>query len=345
MDIVFDFFIGIAKVLGAFALLALVVMFVIRFARNTFTLAGGAPYGAIPYISSKNTILVFNLSGPVLTDPTTVSPWARRFASFGEELKLALMAAANNDAIKGVVVRCSTPGGSPVGSQLIAEGIEACKEKKPVFVHVTDMCASGGVWALCGATRIFAARDAIVGSIGVRGASLVRYSGVTELGSGLLGGHIRAKSVTVETMHRGKGKIFGSPFEAEDPEVRKHYEHHLETMYGRFLERVASARRTSVEKLRSLGALMFEAPDAVHYGLIDAVGTYEEAKVALAKELGVPVQECFFLKTRKVGRFGPSLSPSALLSGGAGSHTAMHELRAALRQESVLTVAPMFLSE
>ena len=68
---------------------------------------------------------------------------------------------------KAVIVSIDSPGGTVVGSESLYEGLRRLAEKKPVVAVVQGLAASGGYVAAIGTDRIFAHRNAIVGSIGV----------------------------------------------------------------------------------------------------------------------------------------------------------------------------------
>lgn len=77
---------------------------------------------------------------------------------------------ADDDNVKGLVLRVNSPGGSVFGSDLIGEALNYFKSKgKPFAVSMGDYAASGGYWISCQADRIFADPMTITGSIGIFG--------------------------------------------------------------------------------------------------------------------------------------------------------------------------------
>ena len=77
---------------------------------------------------------------------------------------------ADDDKIKGLVLRVNSPGGSAFGSDQIGEALDYFQsKKKPLAVSMGDYAASGGYWISCGADRIFADPLTITGSIGIFG--------------------------------------------------------------------------------------------------------------------------------------------------------------------------------
>ena len=89
---------------------------------------------------------------------------------------------AKNDAVKAVVIRIDSPGGSPLASDLIWHELMELRKKKPVIASVGGMAASGGYYIAAGAQRIIAEPGSIVGSIGVFGGKLVLGPALSEVG-------------------------------------------------------------------------------------------------------------------------------------------------------------------
>ena len=94
----------------------------------------------------------------------------------------ALRALAANDAVKAVVLRIDSGGGSALASELIWRTVAEVKAKKPVFVSMSDVAASGGYYIASGATKIFALPDTLTGSIGVIGGKLAIAGALARVG-------------------------------------------------------------------------------------------------------------------------------------------------------------------
>ena len=86
------------------------------------------------------------------------------------KLSQTILDLADDDDVKGVVLRVNSPGGSAYGSEQIWYALEQIKAAgKPLAVSMGDMAASGGYYISCGANRIFAEPTTLTGSIGVFG--------------------------------------------------------------------------------------------------------------------------------------------------------------------------------
>ena len=80
-----------------------------------------------------------------------------------------------------IAIVINSPGGSPVQSHLIYQRIRAlaAEKKKPVFVFVEDVAASGGYLIALAGDEIIADASSIVGSIGVVSSSF-GFTGLME---------------------------------------------------------------------------------------------------------------------------------------------------------------------
>src|SRR5262249_28032720 len=86
-----------------------------------------------------------------------------------DEFVKAFKDITEDDAIRAVVFRINSPGGSVIASELIRRQVELCAKKKPVVISMSGYAASGGYWISTPAMKIVAEPGTITGSIGVLG--------------------------------------------------------------------------------------------------------------------------------------------------------------------------------
>ncbi len=87
-----------------------------------------------------------------------------------EKLVPVIVRLAENENVKGMVLRVNSPGGSVFGSDQIGEALDYFMKKgKPLAVSMGDYAASGGYWISCCADKIFADPMTVTGSIGIYG--------------------------------------------------------------------------------------------------------------------------------------------------------------------------------
>jgi protease-4 len=188
-------------------------------------------------------------------------------------LVAALRALAADDAVKAVVLRIDSGGGSAQASELIWAAIEQLKAKKPVIVSMSDVAASGGYYIASGATRIFAQENTLTGSIGVVGGHIAPAAALAKLG------------VNTFPMGRGKHATMMASLAPWSADERALMQKHMEAVYNTFVGRVAAGRKKTVEQILPIAqGRVWTGAKALELGLVDAIGGLDAA-VAEAKKL------------------------------------------------------------
>jgi len=183
-----------------------------------------------------------------------------------ETMNKALQSAREDRNIKAVVLRINSPGGSALTSDLIWREVEKTAKEKPVVVSISDVAASGGYYIATPATYIIAQPTSITGSIGVFGtlpnaSELAQQWGVS--------------SYTLSTHERSATY---SPLRPLSDSFRAELTEGIEQTYQTFLERVASGRSMSIESVDAIAqGRVYLAPKALELGLIDEIGTLDDA--------------------------------------------------------------------
>lgn len=228
-------------------------------------------------------------------------------------LEHRLLALAKDNSVKAIVFRVDSPGGDGMASDLVAEAIKKCKEKKPVIVSQGQVAGSGGYWISMYGDEIIAGPATITGSIGVIGGWLYDEG---------LSGKIGMTSDFVKRgAHADLGFGIRLPFTGiEVParnlsqEERNKVEELIRKYYDIFIEKVARGRNLPVDSVRQIGqGHFYSGLDGLSIGLVDKIGGMLTA-ISIAKyKAGIkPDQEIKFLETPKyLGLFdlGSRISP------------------------------------
>ena len=189
---------------------------------------------------------------------------------------------AKDDAVKAVVIRIDSPGGSPLASDLIWHELIELRKAKPVVASVGGMAASGGYYIACGAQRIFAEPSSIVGSIGVFGGKVVFGPALHELGM---------NSVTFPASRApgaGERAAYLSPLIPWDDPTRERVRVLMQSIYDLFIQRVAAGRKMPEDKVRvSAEGRIWSGPQGLERGLVDEIGGLQQALAAARKLAGL----------------------------------------------------------
>lgn len=195
----------------------------------------------------------------------------------GSKVKKTLQKLAEDKEINGVLVELTTPGGSPVGSEMIAEGIEDYQDQtdQTVVVHINSLSASGGLWASVPARHIMARDIAQVGSLGVAGRSLATvenpqsYVGPEFIGEG---------DIELEQLSIGDFKAPENPLNLTQQEKEEFFFRPAQDLYDRFVSHVSEHRDMEEEVLRDdLGARIFVGEKAKEVNYVDTLGNKHDA--------------------------------------------------------------------
>jgi protease-4 len=191
-----------------------------------------------------------------------------------------LKRAMEDPRVEGVLLQVDSPGGGITASDVLHRRIQTfCQgpEGKPLVVLMGDVAASGGYYISAAADKIVAHPTTVTGSIGVM---MPLYDAT---------GLMKKIGVESQTLTTGPYKDIGSPFvektEEQRQEERKILKGIIDSMYGRFVDVVATGRGLEPATVRELAdGRIFTSSRAKELGLIDAIGYRSDAVNAL-KEL------------------------------------------------------------
>lgn len=180
---------------------------------------------------------------------------------------------AKDSAIKAVVFRISSPGGSAYASEQIWHALSMLKAKKPLIVSMGDYAASGGYYIACMADKIVSQPNTITGSIGIFGV-IPNIKGLNEkLGLTYDG---------VKTNKLSDAISINRPF---TPEERSLMQNYINRGYELFVKRCADGRKMTTDQIKAIAeGRVWTGEDALKIGLVDKIGGLNDAiKLAVNK--------------------------------------------------------------
>lgn len=181
-----------------------------------------------------------------------------------------------DDAIKAVVLRVNSPGGSADASEQIWHAIKTLQEKGlPVVVSMGDYAASGGYYISCGADYIYAEHTTLTGSIGIFGTVPNASKLMDKIGLDIDGVSTNKHSaLTINAIYKGMNKQEFALMQSM-----------VERGYDLFTKRCADGRDVSQEEIKKVGeGRVWLGKDALEIGLVDELGNINNA-IAKAAEL------------------------------------------------------------
>ncbi len=203
----------------------------------------------------------------------------------------ALEDASDDEAVRAIVFRIDSPGGSALASDLVWRATQEARKKKPVIVSMSDVAASGGYYAAAGASRILAQPGTLTGSIGVVFARPNIKGLLARLG------------ITTEIITRGPFATLEDLTTPLTPEGRQKLVAEMDHIYEVFVDRVAKGRGLTAERVNDIGrGRVWTGAQAKENGLVDELGGFVAATQAAKAAAGIAAKqevECVFYPKSK----------------------------------------------
>ncbi len=173
----------------------------------------------------------------------------------------------DNRNVNAILLRVDSPGGGVAASQEIYEEVKKTVENgKPVVVSMGAVAASGGYYVSLPASSIVANPGTITGSIGV----ISQFFHLDEL--------FDKVGVDVTIIKSGRYKDAGSMYRDMEEFERAYWQELMDDVYLQFISAVAEARNFDIDKTLELAeGKIYTGRQAYELGLIDTLGTYEDA--------------------------------------------------------------------
>lgn len=191
---------------------------------------------------------------------------------YPEKMITLLKRAEEDKNVKGIVLRVNSPGGSALASDIIYNYIK--EMKKPVYISVGNMAASGGYYISSAGKKIFANKESIVGSIGV--VSLIpNFEKLSE-----------KVGINFEEVSKGKySDLYSLTAPMTEEKKEKIYNENL-NVYKEFLNVVSTNRKIPLNELETIAqGKIWLGTEGVNNHLVDNIGGINDTIDALAKDL------------------------------------------------------------
>ena len=195
----------------------------------------------------------------------------------GDSLAELISTTADEDGVGAIVLRVNSGGGSVFASEVIRREVLRTRAKGvPVVISMGSVAASGGYYIAAEADEIWATPATITGSIGVFAAfptfeKLLERIGVYTDGIGTtdMAGSLR----------------LDRPL---NPDLAEIIRSGVDFNYRNFVELVAQGRDLTPEQVDGVAqGRIWSAPDALEHGLLDGLGSLDDAVAAAAARAGL----------------------------------------------------------
>lgn len=236
-----------------------------------------------------NGVGIVNVSGPLVAGS---AGFMRFFGITGyEDVANAFLAGLQNPDVQSFVMLVNSPGGDVAGCHETAMFIDQISKIKPVVTYASGLMASAGLWLGATGSYSMCSATTIVGSLGVMRV----HRDVSKA--------MENDGIKVTIIRAGDKKNLVNPFEPLTGEALAVAEDQASAIHEVFTAWVADHRGVSVKVANTNFAQgqEFVGKWAVDAGLIDAIGTLEQA---VAKSYG--------LQKSKGGRKSSGMRPQII---------------------------------
>ncbi len=228
-----------------------------------------------PTTFSEGNIAIIPIEG-VITTQGTLGAFAEEGTPSAEIVQWIADAEADEN-IKAVIFRIDSPGGTPVATDEIASAIN--NMEKPSVSVIREVGASGAYWVASATDKIYANRMSMVGSIGVL-ASYIEFAGTLE-----------RYNATYRSLTAGEFKDTGDPFKELTSKEEALFQAQLDKLHTIFIKAVAENRGLPEDKVRKLAnGWIYMGTEALEFGLIDAIGSEDDAIADLEESLNLTAE-------------------------------------------------------
>lgn len=225
----------------------------------------------------KEKILVIAING-FISDSNRDSLFSRR-PSMVEDVVAQLNKAEKDKAIKAVLLKIDSSGGSVTASDMLYHEIVQFKERSgaKLVAVMMGVAASGGYYVALPADFIFAHPTTVTGSIGVISLR-PNVSGLMD-----------RIGLEIAVNKSGRNKDMGSSFRRATEEEEQIMQHLIDGLAARFLTLVLKHRQLDDQARAEISSAgIYQADDALRLGLIDQIGYLDDAIQKTIKMAGLP---------------------------------------------------------
>ncbi|MFE8704178.1 signal peptide peptidase SppA [Cytobacillus sp. FJAT-54145] len=177
--------------------------------------------------------------------------------------------------VKAIIIRVNSPGGGVVESAEIHDKIVEIQNdtKKPVYISMGSMAASGGYYIAAPADKIYASPETLTGSLGVIMQGY-NYAGLAE-----------KYGVEFVTIKSGPYKDIMSPTREMTEEERKILQSMINNSYEGFVDVISEGRDLPEAKVKEIAdGRIYDGRQAKELNLIDGFGYFEDVIEEVKKD-------------------------------------------------------------
>lgn len=268
-------------------LIGIITIFTREKKSNIASVKIGSNFTKSMSVSAREGIAIVDLSGVISHE--------KRTSNFGIETKSVTEALIDDfeyymkdDNVKAIVLQVDSPGGALTSCEEALKYLKDLKEKypKPIIASFRSMAASGGYYISMIADKIYANESTLTGSIGVI-SQFINLSGLMD-----------KYGVKMYTVKSGRNKDSLSPFREPREDELEYWQNMTREFVEQFINVVEESRGDKIKGNRDeiFDGRVFSGKMALEIGLIDSIGTLQDAIKDAAKTGGIEDEEPYIIE-------------------------------------------------
>ena len=215
---------------------------------------------------TRSGVAIIELTGPLMKFGSSFSDGGSTVRARRE-----IRSAVNDEDVAAIVLKIDSPGGTVSGTFDLVDDVREAASRKPVHAFIEDLGASAAYAIASAATKVYANRTALVGSIGTFAVILDASTRAEQLG------------VKVHVVRAGEFKGAGTLGTEVTEEQLANFQRTVNDLNAEFLAAVQTGRNMAIDKVRELAdGRVHIATEAMRLGLIDGIQTFDETLRQLA---------------------------------------------------------------
>jgi len=219
-------------------------------------------------------IVILDVNG-VIQDTGETSSFLQSSGYNHQDFMKKLNYIKEDDSVKGIIIKVNSPGGGVVESAEIHDKLAEIqkKSKKPVYISMGSMAASGGYYISTAAKRIYASPETMTGSLGVIMEG-INYEGLAD-----------KYGVDFVTIKSGKHKDIMSPTRKMTEEERQILQSMINNSYQGFVKVISEGRNLPVNQVKKMAdGRVYDGRQAKDLHLIDGFGYLDDVVNLMKKQ-------------------------------------------------------------
>ena len=222
-------------------------------------------------------IALIHATGEIVEGKRQDSLTATGSSIAGDDFAEGIRAATRDEAVRAILLRVDSPGGSAIASDQILDALKKARAAgKPIVVSMGSVAASGGYYISLAADRIVAQPGTLTGSIGVLWGKVA------------VAGSLEAIGVNGREIAVGRNAGFFTALAPWTAEQLAEVESQADLVYEDFTRKVAAGRKMPLERVQDVArGRVWTGADARERGLVDELGGFWTAAAAAKRLAGI----------------------------------------------------------